>query len=92
MDTTHKLKLMDMMLDYIHQMTPQGNSDKPIHVGSLNKPQGIVGFKVAEIGSPVFDIGDRYMIMLETLDGKRNLEVCYYKETLKPAINFYETV
>jgi len=43
---------------------------------------------LAEIGTPIFDTGDRYLLMLESLDGKTNVEMTYYKETLKSSINF----
>jgi hypothetical protein len=62
---------------------------KYIHVGNLNKPQGIIGFKSAAIGTPVFDSGDRYTIILETIDGTKNLELTYYKNNLAPAIDFF---
>ena len=57
-------------------------------VGHLNKPQGLVGFKPAPIGYPVFELGDRYIIVLETLDGKQSAEVPYFKEDFKYAIDF----
>ena len=46
------------------------------------------GFKKAEVGSPVFQKGDRYIIYLESLDGKTSVEIPFSKDTLKPAIDF----
>ena len=39
----------------------------PVLIGSLNKRQGINGFVVAEIGHPVFEFKDRYVIFLQSL-------------------------
>lgn len=64
----------------------------PKMIGTLNKAQGIKGFKTAEVGNPVFLKGDRYIIYLESLDGKTNIEVPYYKETLSKVIDFKETL
>jgi len=60
----------------------------PIMVGTLNKAQGLNGFKKADIGHPVFEFKDRYIIYLESYDGKTTVAVPYYKETLGPVINF----
>lgn len=38
----------------------------PVMVGTLNKAQGIKGFEIAEIGHPVFEEGDRYIIYLKS--------------------------
>lgn len=59
-------------------------------VGILNKPQGIKGFKTADIGDPVFEDESkgRYIIILESLDGKVSAEIPYYKETLGKCIDF----
>ena len=80
-----KISIVNQMLDLI------ATADKealPSMVGTLTAPQGIVGFKVAEIGHPVFEFKDRYIIYLERNDGKLTVEVPYYKETLSPKINF----
>lgn len=57
-------------------------------VGTLMKKQGIKGFKTMEEGDPVFELGDRYILVMETLDGKSSAQVPYYKETLGPVIEF----
>jgi hypothetical protein len=92
MDDKLKLKLFDQFLDMIsiHQKTE--SVFVPRQIGTLNKIIGQNGFKKAEPKTPVFDLGDRYMIMMESLDGKRNVEVTYYKETLKDAINFGDSL
>ena len=55
-------------------------------VGHLTKRQGIKGFKPVEEGEPVFEINDRYILVMETLDGKNSAQVPYYKDTLAPHI------
>lgn len=82
-----KIKLGELILDFISART-EDKTISPKHVGYLNKQQGINGYKKAEIGTPVFETNDRYFFMLESLDGKTNLEMTYYKETLKPVIDF----
>jgi len=57
-------------------------------VGNLKKPFGIKGFKVASEGNPVFEKADRYIIFLESIDGKTLIEVPFYKETLASRIQF----
>jgi len=74
----------------------QTSEDMPIMIGTLNKAQGIVGFKSAEIGHPVFSYRDKYIIYLESNNPMKignetkhfTIAVPYYKETLKPVINF----
>lgn len=34
--------------------------------GKLNTPQGIRGFKTADVGTPVWRSADRYIIVMET--------------------------
>ena len=41
--------------------------DAPILVGRLNKKQGLNGFVPAEVGHPVFEYKDRYLIFLKCL-------------------------
>lgn len=57
-------------------------------IGTLKKPFGINGFKVASVGNPVFEKSDRYFIFLESIDGKTVVEVPFYKEALAPNIIF----
>lgn len=75
-------------MDFIDQHQQTGTVSVPKMVGMLNKAQGLNGFKPAEVGTPVFDAGDKYFLMFESLDGKRNVEVSYYKDTLGPVIDF----
>jgi hypothetical protein len=67
---------------------PEDNNNKPIHIGNLNKAQGIKGFKIADIGNPVFETKDRYLIILESLDGNKSLDVFYLKKDLYNVIDF----
>jgi len=59
----------------------------PKLIGQLIKPFGLNGFNRAEIGHEVYEMGDRYMIRLES-DRHDPLEVAFYKETLNPSIKF----
>jgi hypothetical protein len=87
MNKEQKIRLADMLLEFVSN-NQEDRVNLPRMVGTLTKAQGLNGFKRAEIGTPVFDIGDKYMIMIESLDGNRNVEVTYYKDTLKPVIEF----
>ncbi len=74
--------------------------DMPVMVGVLNMATGINGFKLAEIGHPVFEYKDRFIIYLESLTPDKIIKVNepviyqdfkvatpYYKETLEPFID-----
>ena len=87
MTDNDKIRGFDLFINFMNQFT-EDPIITPKMIGRLNKPQGINGFKVAEIGTPVFDNGVKYFIMLESLDAKRNLEVGYYKESLKSSIDY----
>jgi hypothetical protein len=39
----------------------------PVLVGTLNTRQGLNGFEIAEVGHPVFDYKERYIIFLKCL-------------------------
>lgn len=82
-----KIQVFDLFVEHLSRFS-ENKAVAPKNIGTLNKAQGLNGFKPAEVGTPVFDSGDRYFIMLESLDGKRNVEMSYYKETLKPVIDF----
>jgi hypothetical protein len=87
MKNEDKIRIFDLLVEQLSRY----QDDKqltPKMVGMLNKRVGLNGFKVAEVGTPIFDTGDRYLLMLESLDGKTNVEMTYYKETLKSSINF----
>ena len=88
---TFQLADKERIFDLLVEQLSRYQDDKqlmPKMVGILNKRVGLNGFKVAEVGTPIFDTGDRYLLMLESLDGKTNVEMTYYKETLKSSINF----
>lgn len=86
MNDKEKIDLMDYIIKYMQEKVT--SQDMPIMVGSLNKQNGVIGFKKADIGHPVFEFKDRYIIYLESNDGKTIISVPYYKETLKNAIDF----
>jgi hypothetical protein len=88
---TFQLADKERIFDLLVEQLSRYQDDKqltPKMVGMLNKRIGINGFKIAEVGTPVFDTGDRYLVMLESLDGKTNVEMSYYKDTLKQQIDF----
>lgn len=87
MNDKYKIALANLILDFLKDSGGK-SKDLPIMIGTLNKSQGINGFKKAEVGNPVFLLGDRYVIFLESLDGKTSVEIPYHKETLKPFIQF----
>lgn len=88
MTNEQKIELADRIIELYKQFIEEAPKQKVI--GMLNKATGINGYKLAQVGTPVIDVGSRYIIILETLDGKRNIEIPYYKETLSPIIDFYE--
>lgn len=52
----------------------------PVMIGTLKSKQGIKGFIVAEIGHPVFETKDRYIIYLES---EKELTEQVYNQKLK---------
>lgn len=62
--------------------------DHPIQVGVLNKVVGFNYFKKCLPGHPVYELNNRYIIYIESIDGKFTQVIPYYKETLMPAIDF----
>jgi len=87
MKNEDKIRLAELVLSFVSSLT-EDKTISPKMIGKLNKSTGINGFKIAEIGTPVFDDGNRYFIVLESLDGKRSLEIPYYKDSLKASIDF----
>lgn len=59
----------------------------PILVGHLNKQFGFNGAKPILIGSEVYEFAGNYFFEMELNNGQKQ-KVKYYKETLKPCINF----
>ena len=89
MDTKDKIALADLILSYFEDKSKHNPINTPESIGVLNKPQGIIGFKLAPIGTPVFAEGDKYFIYVETLDGTKNHKISYHKKSLEPAIDFF---
>lgn len=87
MTQEQKNELVKIIESYIDS-TKEDLKVAPKHVGYLNKPIGINGFKVANKDTHVFDSGDRYFIVLENLEGTRSLEISYYKSDLHTSIDF----
>lgn len=99
MKDEQKIQLVDRLLESLKDLAV--SEDMPVMVGTLSKSVGLNGFQVAEVGHPVFEHKDRYIIYLEskspqmiTQHGKQveikefKIAVPYYKPTLKPIINF----
>lgn len=57
-------------------------------VGRLNTPFGLNGYKMAEIGTDVYEKKDRYFIILISETNGENKVVSFYKDTLAPNIDF----
>lgn len=58
-------------------------------VGTLTKPFGIQHYlSSAKVGENVFENKDRYFIVLTNMNNKPE-RVSFYKNTLKPYINFF---
>lgn len=85
MTEKQKIQLADIVLSFISEHA--NREEIPVRVGTLNKKQGLNGFKPAEIGHPVFEFRDRYIIYLESNDGSITVSVPYFKETLRGSIN-----
>lgn len=70
--------------DRIAEMFQQEQSSNNIgkQIGTLGKTFGLKGFKTAEIGEPVFELNDRHILVLESLDGKTSVTVPFYKGDL----------
>lgn len=62
--------------------------EEPILIGYLNTAQGFKGFKLSDVGTEVFSYKDKYFINIEPLNGGLTMRISYYKETLKPIIDF----
>jgi hypothetical protein len=85
MDDNQKISIVNQIIDLI---STANKESLPVMVGTLIEAQGINGFKLAEIGHPVFEFKDRYIIYLERNDEKLFVEVPYYKQSLFKKINF----
>jgi hypothetical protein len=110
MTDDNKIRLADLVVSFLTDKAADAKNEMPVMVGTLNKPQGIKLFKVAEVGHPVFEYKDRYILYLEseneltekvydherqqfnTKVGYFTVAVPYYKETLKPRIDFTEKI
>lgn len=80
---TAKKKILDLFNTKISQFV-----EEPILVGKLNKVFGYNGFKPVEIGTDVFEFKDRYYFEITPLNDEKPIIYKFYKETLKPCINF----
>lgn len=103
MNNEQKIQLAEIIIREMERSFT--GEDMPVMVGVLNKAIGINGFKLAEIGHPVFEFKDRYIIYLESLTPDKitkvgeplvyqdfKVAVPYYKETLQPFIYKKNTI
>lgn len=69
---------------------PSPEEEDPILlIGTLNKRcVSMKGYETPEIGHSVFLIKDKYVVYMK--NEKTSHAIQYYKDTLKPHINFYE--
>ena len=88
MTPKQKIEFADHILEFI--AARQVNKERPEMrmIGHLNKPQGIIGFKKADVGTPVFETSDRYLLILESNDGKSTIDIKYHKKDLESSITF----
>jgi hypothetical protein len=79
----------DIELQQLFERYCKINPDEtPVLIGYLNKQQGFQGYDPLPVGTPVFEFKDRYQIERTiTKTGEKNW-VRYYKESLKPIIDF----
>ena len=87
MTTQDKAKIFDQITSLIGNDALHENKAMKC-VGTLKTKQGIKGFKPADVGEVVFELNDRYIIVMETLDSKNSAQVPYYKDTLSAHIEF----
>jgi hypothetical protein len=85
MQDAQKIAIVDQIINLITQADKES---LPVMVGALIKPFGIIGFRTAEIGHPVFDFNGKYLLYLDRNDGKLTVEVPFYQSTLKEFIKF----
>lgn len=91
MTNKDKIALVDRLLEELKEEA--GGKQVRNMVGTLTRPQGLKGFHKCDIGHPVFQKDDRYVLYMESIDGKTVVEVPYYIETLQRAMkicNVYE--
>lgn len=73
---------------FIDLETVKPIEEQPELIGYLNTVIGFNGFIKAEIGTEVFSYKDKYYINICRLNETIPNRITYYKETLKPCINF----
>lgn len=79
MKDKEKIQLFDQITELIKTFTQETEKDIPKIIGTLNKPIKINGFKPCDIGTPVFEHQDRYILVFENLNGDKSFEMKYHK-------------
>jgi len=88
---SHATKAIDY-LAFIGKQKNAGNSSneiKPELVGKLNTRFGLKGYIMAEVGTEVYELKDRYIIYLTSELDNSLTAIPFYKDTLAPNIDFY---
>lgn len=62
--------------------------EEPVLIGYLNRVFGYNGFSKAKVGTEVYSFKDKYYFEIQSLTDTISFKVKFYKETLKPCINF----
>ena len=74
-----KIALANLVLSFLGDMN-KDTTNHPKMIGTLNKRQGFNGFKPIEVGTPVFEKADRYILVMESSfrgpTAKRRLQQC----------------
>jgi hypothetical protein len=66
--------------DYYQPEEQDVQEDKEVLIGELTHPFGIKGYTLAEVGHPIFETKDRYVVYLKHPDGWKH-RVAFYKDT-----------
>lgn len=90
MNNKKKVEIFDRIYELVKEETEPTKTLQCI--GTLNKPWGMNGHIRCEIGHPVYEKGDRYVLYMDSTDGKNTLEVPFYKEDLCKIIDINKVV
>lgn len=80
-----RVSAFDEVLDLLRD--PEPEEEKEVQIGTLNKAYGIKGYVRAEVGHPVFELKDRYIIYLKH-PHLPDARVPFYKDAFKHYIDF----
>lgn len=81
-----EIKFIQNLLEKYSKPKEESNEPEMKQIGTLNTRWGLNGYDIAEIGHPVYQKGDRYIIFL-THPTLKPHEVGFFKKTLEPIID-----